>query len=57
MTMKVLLLALLPFIIAWVVIIAVRDTLASRALAAHGDNHKIADSGRFDPTEALHGIL
>lgn len=50
--MKVLLLALLPLIVGWVVLVAVRDTVLSQT-----KGRKLEDSGRFDPTEALYGIL
>lgn len=54
MATKVVILALLPAIVGWVVLWALWSTLMPKALQCREKN---AECGIFDPTEGLSGIL
>lgn len=57
MASKVVIMALLPIIILWVVAIAIRNTLQHKVHSTQKCIGNISDSGCFDPTEALDGII
>lgn len=55
MISKLVILILIPIVVAWVIVKALRSSLAAKLMS---ENHrKLSDAGCFDPTEALHGIL
>ena len=55
MLSKLIILALIPVVVAWVVAVALRNSLAAKLMTE--SQRKISDAGCFDPTEALHGIF
>ncbi|HEX7672736.1 MAG TPA: hypothetical protein VF412_01125 [Bdellovibrio sp.] len=55
MVSKLVILALIPIVVAWVVAKALRNSLLTKLMTEQ--HRRLSDAGCFDPTEALHGIL